>query len=419
MYEAVPVDVKASAPNQDHSVLFTILYLSRHILRGVIVVSALVDLPSKVDAGPISGLAVLTICITGIAWLLWLPAPRATKHTWSALKPMVAFLFWAILSMAWYTPTQLGLQNLTVLTGFVGLVLLSSRVSHNSFQDARQIGHLLARSVWLAAAFFLLGLLARGRDANLLFSMGHRAFPLFALIPLAWYLAIWRYGARSSLGASLVIVGLILASLARTALAAALGLFVAAQLRSGLRIRWGRLIRWGMLVGGILYLLVFYYEPLRTRFFQLDTSFRVGEIAINVMGRGTMWRAAWDSFQGSPWIGKGSGSVSPVVMAAAQQAHPHNDYLRILHDYGLVGFGLWMLGISRMWWILWKAWRKANLWQLLEAPIHLAALLGLTVILLTMITDNTLAYTFVMFPLAILLGLSLGCMRFPSARRQR
>ena len=42
-----------------------------------------------------------------------------------------------------------------------------------------------------------------------------------------------------------------------------------------------------------------------------------------------------------------SGTADSLISRTYGSAagHPHNDYLRLLHDYGLVGMSLWALGL--------------------------------------------------------------------------
>lgn len=409
MYNVISSDQDMYQAKRTRSSKLSLSSLSLCVLVTIVLLTALVDLPAGWPLGPISGLAVLTILITSLTWLLWLLAPLAPKSAWSVAKPFVAFLLWAAVSAIWYPPTKLGAQNLVVIMGFVGLILLTARAGSHSFQNIHRIGRILSWSIGIAAALYMFGLANIRLELGIPVFIGPRSFPLFALITLAWHLAAWRYGSRISFWIALGIVGLILTALARTALVVALGMFALAQLQSGMRVRWLRFIALGLLIFGILYALIFYYEPLRSRFFEYDNSFQIGGTAINVMGRGKMWSATWESFKESPWIGNGSGSAAIATSVAVPgMNHPHNDYLRVLHDYGLVGFTLWIFGTGQMLWMTWKAWRRTDSRKAPEVQLHLAAFLGLVAVILTMITDNTLSYAFAMFPLGILLGCSLA-----------
>ena len=128
-------------------------------------------------------------------------------------------------------------------------------------------------------------------------------------------------------------------------------------LRSPPRSRWSRspastcatFRSWMVAIGAIVATLsvaiatVFLYAPLHHRFFHGDTA-QVGGISINVTGRDTLWAANWDYFLKAPVIGHGAGAADRLTSALPEHggaAHPHNDYLRILVDYGIVGLVLW------------------------------------------------------------------------------
>jgi len=206
-----------------------------------------------------------------------------------------------------------------------------------------------------------------------------------------------------------VILLAIAASLSRLAFAVALFLFPLSQIRPTSIRRWLLFALWGTLAAGLFYLAVTYVEPVRARFFEGDLSWQVGSLPINVMGRTRFWRIILDSFAESPWIGKGAGASQEVLRKLyVNISHPHNDYLRILHDFGVIGLALWILALGRLLWVTWKARIRADRRRSADARVHLAAFLSLIVLVLSMLTDNTMDYVFVMAPQAVLVGMSLG-----------
>jgi hypothetical protein len=128
-----------------------------------------------------------------------------------------------------------------------------------------------------------------------------------------------------------------------------------------------------------------------------------------------MWPLTWHSFLESPWIGKGAGSAGKLVFErTGRLSHPHNDYLRILHDFGLVGLLLWALGFIILVRRTWRAWRHADVSGSQLAHVHLAAFLALAVVGIDMITSNPIVYIFIMGPLGVLVGSSLGLASIPT-----
>ena len=50
-----------------------------------------------------------------------------------------------------------------------------------------------------------------------------------------------------------------------------------------------------------------------------------------------MWAATIESARHHPLVGQGLGSSQDLIERLFGLAHPHNDYLRLWHDLGLVG----------------------------------------------------------------------------------
>ncbi|ARA93312.1 hypothetical protein AWN76_009150 [Rhodothermaceae bacterium RA] len=157
-----------------------------------------------------------------------------------------------------------------------------------------------------------------------------------------------------------------------------------------------------------------YIESFGSAFFGGDNAVQLAGFAINTSGRITLWTYTFQSFLESPWFGKGLGSstdaLREVSHLVSSQEHPHNDYLRIMHDLGLLGMGLWLIAFGALFSVLFKAWRRVRFdsSKIFESEMHLTAVLALLVTALSMVTDNTIAYSFFMYPVAVLAGASLG-----------
>jgi O-antigen ligase len=151
---------------------------------------------------------------------------------------------------------------------------------------------------------------------------------------------------------------------------------------------------------------------LEDRFFQGDTSMRLGGFAINASGRTETWRFVWESSMDSPWWGHGAGSTQEFVTARyPDMVHAHNDYLRILHDYGVIGGVLWAAAYILLFIRIAKAWVVADRGKTGAASFHLFALLALVSVAALMATDNALVYAFVMSPAAMIAGAALAVAR--------
>lgn len=372
-----------------------------------LLLSGLVDLPRTLGLGPISGLAVLSIVYTATSWFFWSSLPLVTLSLLAVIWPLVLFLMWGFLSLLWHPLTIPGLQNLLVVLAFVGLILLSARESRRKPHAPFLIEKGLVQATRLAAGLYGLGVLLRGPSSGLILSP--RAFALFALTGIAWHLASWHYGSRRNLWEALAVAALVGISLSRLASVIALLLFPLSQIRVTSVKKWISVAFLSAATLGLAYIALTYVEPVRARFFEGDLSLHVGTVAINVMGRTNMWRATLESFAESPWIGKGPGAAQIVLSSLYPNIlHPHNDYLRVLHDYGIIGLGFWLLGLSSLLWATWRARRQADRLKRKEARLHWAAFLALVALALSMVTDNSMAYIFVMAPQGILIGTSLG-----------
>jgi O-antigen ligase len=99
-----------------------------------------------------------------------------------------------------------------------------------------------------------------------------------------------------------------------------------------------------------------------------------------------------------------------VVINAASEGvgHPHNDYLRLWHDFGVVGLLLFLGAVGGWLVILFRNWYHAERSRVYSGQLFLAGALGLLGVLLAMVTDNVIVYVFVMGPLGVLVGAGLG-----------
>jgi O-antigen ligase len=236
-----------------------------------------------------------------------------------------------------------------------------------------------------------------------------RPFGLMCVVLVAWFMGGGLIGRRWAYWIVGLAVLLTLLSLGRSALAAELVLIALARL--DLRNFRGWLIGIGAAAVTLAVALsaVFFYAPLHHRFFHGDKA-TVAGVTINVTGRDALWSANWGWFKQKPLIGWGAGASDRLTESLPFHGagHPHNDYLRILVDYGIVGFVLWMTAYLSLLRLTWRRWQEVRGTRVFEEQIHAAAFLVLVGIGLTMIVDNPLIELARMGPMGILVGLSLG-----------
>jgi O-antigen ligase len=395
----------SSSHRPGHS--FMRVRLKSFVLLTIIIIAGLAGLPRSISLGPVSLQALLTVGYVLAAWILWFIRPVLTLTVLRSVWLFVLFILWTVVSLFWYKFTNSGFQNILVVTAFTGLILLAASVSRYGYKFQLRVGKTVGLATWIASGIYGSSAVVWGLGSKFI---SPRAFAAAALLGVAWYLSNWRYGSRKNLWWAGAIIVVMIASLSRMASTLALLLLPLSQLSLKNVRRWLQVV---LLVGLAIVtfnLAVTHVEPLRDRFFEGDTKLQVGGAAINVAGRENYWQTAWDSYTESPWIGHGGGSAQELMSlsTAGQVTHPHNDYLRILHDYGAIGLGIWLLGYINLLWSTWKFWIMADRRRDPSAPLYLTAFLSLLAVALVMITDNVMVYINVMAPLGILVGAALG-----------
>ncbi len=119
-----------------------------------------------------------------------------------------------------------------------------------------------------------------------------------------------------------------------------------------------------------------------------------------------LWSRLWTVAQDNLWIGHGAGTATDIARANFVGAgEPHNDYLRFIVDYGVVGCAIWLVAILTL---LHRLWRRARARSGNDAAIHYSAFLAVLGISVVAITDNVLIYHYVLLPVAVLVGSSLA-----------
>jgi O-antigen ligase len=152
-------------------------------------------------------------------------------------------------------------------------------------------------------------------------------------------------------------------------------------------------------------------KDIHDRFFGLDAA-QIGGLSINTSGRQQMWALLYADGADARWFGKGVGSSSILIdHYFPQLGHPHNDFLRVLYDYGAVGLTCWVAFLVGLAVVLFGAFRRlaaAGRAGRARLPYVMTPLLALVGVAAGMFTDNLMSYVFVMAPFGILVGCALG-----------
>jgi len=197
-------------------------------------------------------------------------------------------------------------------------------------------------------------------------------------------------------------------SLSRTSTAVCLLLALGLALRPAQRGTVRRIVAAAAVVAVAGFLAVTRFPPLRDRFLHNDNESIAG-LPIGTSGRSNIWRVVWDSIEQSPIYGHGVGTAMELVsdtFGPDYIAHPHNDYLRLWHDFGILGLALWLSAMCILGVGAFRRWRSAD--NAGDQAIHLAAGLGVIGLFASIVTGNELVHVFVALPLGVVIGTSLG-----------
>jgi hypothetical protein len=324
----------------------------------------------------------------------------------AALRGWVALAALAALGILWAPERFEGLKQFLLYAAPLLTALVAARIVTRPDQI-----RLLTTALYVAAGAGLLVNLvpslagdALGGSLDPEGRLVHREYGTFMLPVMALVLARLRYGDLRQAAPALILFAVALTTLSRTTLAAMMLLVVIAMSGTPLRLRLGLA---GMVL--VFALAAYSYEPVRERMFTdsrrgftgtvevstgRDAQLHVG--GIQLTGRGPVWVQTWVNAMHAPFIGHGTGSATRFVAERTRgfALFPHNEYLRVLHDFGFPGAGILLaaFGIA-----------IAALRRLRRSTTHartrelaLAALMSWSVFAFIAIFDNPLGY-FVFF----------------------
>lgn len=318
--------------------------------------------------------------------------------------PMAAVLFviWSGLLLMLYPSVQ-GVQN-----WMCWALLPMTALAVSATTDAGTAKRLY-RWWWIASVISAVGYLAlvavNGLGDDTAFYAARpaawtAALAMAFLVPWSAMTKAWRWPAVLQLAVAVT-------SLTRTATAVCgillLGLAASRTGRGG-RIRLA-IITPIVLVGG--YLAMTRFAPLRDRFLEGDRAVQYGGVNLNTSGRDALWRTTWDASQDHLWTGHGPGQSQLFIRATfGNIEHPHNEYLRMIYDTGIPGLILWCIGMIAFTIAAYRRFKKSDRPE--DRAVHLAAVLGVAVLMLGGITDNMTVSIQCSLVVGTLLGMSMG-----------
>lgn len=344
---------------------------------------------------------VLTVCLVVLLAGAAVLGGLLPRPAGSGVPPLVAlWLLWLLALSATSGASAAGVQNLLCYGIFAGGVYASYYLLDES--SAPRLRTLMDAAAAVFAVVFALQVFVLGDGFQLI---GIRSASLTALLALAWTApAAAQRGTPRGYLIPLALIATIAATGSRTAFV--VGVLV---LAAGSLARSGRVV--GLFLKATLGALVVVvvastWAPLRDRFQGGDQGLTVGGFRVNTEGRVEVWRLLYDYGERAAWLGQGSGAASDYGRAiSSEYAQPHNEYLRMLVDYGRIGLALFVLMLLAL---ATRTFRQ-SLYDAAHRRLHVAAFLTVAALMATSVTDNGLVYYFIVAPASVVIGASLRC----------
>jgi O-antigen ligase len=293
---------------------------------------------------------------------------------------------------------------------------------------------------WTESVFFITGFVAIGgllatvlagliqsTPEGFISIFGRRSLALVMMLMLITGLAHWRYGEsmqrkRIGLYLSVAALAVILGSLSRTTSVVALLFLVPLRFVKVIGRSFFALLI-GPILGVALLAFLLLWAPVRARFLGEDASladisdFQSGGVDVNTSGRDALWGVTFLDALERPLFGHGTGTASKLVQDLIGDDHPHNDYLRVFHDQGLVGLALFLWAWGSRILRHWRAWRSSRGAPLLLLRYRMIGFLVAVSIPLSFLTDNLMVYWYMLMPSYLLFAMSDFVEREATSRR--
>lgn len=376
-----------------------------YLIKIILFTSALGALPVALKVGPVSLSALITIIIFTLSSLSLIakPKPKLQASSLAILLPLASF--W-VASVFWFLTHLISanteLQNYPVVWGGLLFVIASTSklVVYNGARYAK-IEKLFYYSSILYIVVLVYTSITREQEpattqVGVIFFAYYLARILIRNEP-KWILSIFLiFLLQALLGARIVLVAELLMLI--------LGFYISN--RSG-KIKMKRSFMKAFIL--IFIVLVFFgvlaASNIATKTFGGDAAIDIAGVSINTSGRLYWWDVVYQNSLNTPWFGSGK-AIPPEMEDVEKWAHPHNDYLRIFHQLGLFGLICWLAFIGFAIRATLRIMDNSENKSIVTlSAITVLCLFGFSIL---MITDNTIVYSYVVFPLAILIGLTLS-----------
>jgi hypothetical protein len=323
----------------------------RKLFNFVLIFYALfVDVPGNFLIFGQTGSALLTIFVTVVFSLLAINLAlfNLERKIYTSVGGKILIQFVPLIALTVYSLSTESFDKNRIQL-FLCLLLLPLTIylafAYQIFQDKRT-GLLFTRAIVLSSILYIITVMLYGLGNSNFY--GPRSISMIACVGL---LSISNSSNQSSIFARVIFTACVILSLSRTAflVATILNAFYFMRSRSGTSKY--LLSRIPMALGVLTFLgyLMLSITSLRNRFFEVGDNSRLFGISLNTNGRTQVWDILIAGIQDNLVFGQGIGQAQIVVSSRFTSIfEPHNDYLRLTYDLGLVGLTLWIFAIVRI-----------------------------------------------------------------------
>jgi O-antigen ligase len=379
---------------------------SNLFLSQVVLYILLLDSISKYDFLNFRLSAIVTVSVSAISLFLFVNlkifAKREESNTLKASKLLLAcnliFFFSILQAVLRSNGNQNTQQNfLCVVIAYSSYLFASKNVSSVYFWHSVKSIRLscaLASFVYLVSCgYFGIG------NSQIYFP---RALSMISCLGLALSLPLLREKPNHFYFFSTIFSVTVILSQSRTAIIVLLLTLIYISLRQQAKNASRKLTQFFVTFLGIYFLVT--AKVVQERFKFYGDQANVGGLQFNTAGRVKIWGLLLDKSQDSLVFGHGLGRSEDLIEGYfGTIAQPHNDYLRVLYDTGIIGLVALILVILV---IFFRRISSTQTGNVRSSGVRVLGNLVLFQFCVFMITDNPLVYPFYLMPMAFILGLA-------------
>lgn len=326
------------------------------------------------------------------------------------------FSLWLLISLFWSSDPNMGIQQVIVWILFVMAMVLG-----NWSGERREIWDRRKLFVAIALMWSIMMIIFKQYEYRIgeFQIIGPRTTALVAIIGFS--VSYGDYVIRRSIKLLFIWMTILLAVAISESRMAILSMFLAVVLTEMNQLKTNnKIMSFKYLILSLVVILAIFVfnDPLRNRIestianiMDIVSDPASGRARTLTQGRSYAWTYIYESAWKEPFLGHGAGSSSVAAFDVTRNerfGHAHNEYLRFLHDTGIVGVVLFVIGMGKLWL---KTTKKVNVADRLSSRRIIAMCLVTTFILMG-ITDNIAMYSFVVVPAGFIVGMGMACEEF-------